>query len=75
MTGMSASLSHAGKAVAFVVANGVRGAAATLLAAALTGCASAPDSGMAPKAVVVGARMHKLAILIDGVLRLGKPFG
>jgi hypothetical protein len=30
---------------------------------------------MAPKAVVVGARMHKLAILIDGVLRLGKPFG
>jgi polysaccharide export outer membrane protein len=50
MTGMSASLSHAGKAVAFVVANGVRGAAATLLAAALTGCASAPDSGMAPKA-------------------------
>lgn len=36
-------------------------------------CAKA--TGMAPKAVVVGARMHKLAILIDGVLRLGKPFG
>ena len=32
------------------------------------------EAGLAPKAVVVGACMHKLVMLIYGVLRSGKPF-